>query len=42
MWITGTYWKIQRVNLAGRSNIDMIIIILIVVLLVKKNTENKN
>ena len=42
MWITGTYWKIQRVNLAGRSSIDMIIIILIVVLLVKKNTENKN
>ena len=42
MWITGTYWKIQKVNLAGRSNIDMIIIILIVVLIVKKNTENKN
>ena len=42
MWITGTHWKIQKVNLAGRSNIEMIIIILIVVLIVKKNTENKN
>ena len=46
MWITRTYWKIQKVNLAGRSNIDIIIIIiiiiLIVVLIVKKNKENKN
>ena len=47
MWITRTYWKIQKVNLAGRSNIDIIIIIiiiiiLIVVLIVEKNKENKN
>ena len=51
MWITGTNWKIQKVNLAGRSNIDIITIrrriiriiitiILIVVLIVNKNKEN--
>ena len=48
-WITGTNWKIQKVNLTGRSNIDIIIIIiiiiriiiiLIVVLIVNKNKEN--
>ena len=25
MWITGTYWKIQKINLARISNIDIII-----------------
>ena len=29
MWITGSYWKIQKINLAGRSNIDIIIRIIL-------------
>ena len=29
MWITGTYWKIQKINVAGRSNIDIIIRIIL-------------
>ena len=29
MWITGTYWKIQKISLARISNIDIIIRIIL-------------
>ena len=41
MWITGIYWKIQKISFATRTNIDIIVIILIVLLKVKKNSEKK-